>query len=208
MNNRKEQAEKVIKTYVKIEQVFRDFNSFSSQVNHRGDETLICCPFHHDELPSLSINDNRGKWHCFSCGRGGNVITAYVQLYHLSHGIFVKYDNAIDQLILTNASVKAMLDFTTVKEMDKPTLDVDFTPRRFKSVSCTVTMNDVVRLMRSQGKDNWAGIVQVNDLMLNGMSPTALLEFLNRQQSTDRKHMTTFSNDTTSVNDLLSQVKW
>lgn len=34
----------------------------------------ISCPFHNDKTPSLSYNPKTDKWHCFSCGRGGDAI--------------------------------------------------------------------------------------------------------------------------------------
>ena len=32
------------------------------------------CPFHDDQVPSLSVNDKENYWHCFACGVGGSVI--------------------------------------------------------------------------------------------------------------------------------------
>ena len=37
------------------------------------------CPFHEDKLPSLSINDNRGLWHCFA-GCGGGDIYSFIMM--------------------------------------------------------------------------------------------------------------------------------
>ena len=39
-----------------------------------ADEFEICCPFHDDTNPSLSINDKTGAWFCFSCAKGGGVV--------------------------------------------------------------------------------------------------------------------------------------
>lgn len=39
-----------------------------------GRAKMICCPFHHDMQPSLSIDHDKNLWHCFGCGRGGSVI--------------------------------------------------------------------------------------------------------------------------------------
>ncbi len=36
------------------------------------------CPFHNDSTPSLSVDDNKGVFHCFGCGAAGDVIS-YVQ---------------------------------------------------------------------------------------------------------------------------------
>ena len=33
------------------------------------------CPFHHEKTPSFHLDDNKGLWHCFGCGEGGNVFT-------------------------------------------------------------------------------------------------------------------------------------
>jgi len=31
------------------------------------------CPFHPDKAPSLTVDPDKGLWHCFGCGAGGNV---------------------------------------------------------------------------------------------------------------------------------------
>ena len=31
------------------------------------------CPFHHDTSPSLSVDDDKSVWHCFSCQKGGGI---------------------------------------------------------------------------------------------------------------------------------------
>ena len=33
------------------------------------------CPFHAEKHPSLSVNENKGLFHCFGCGASGDVIT-------------------------------------------------------------------------------------------------------------------------------------
>lgn len=37
-------------------------------------EWIGCCPFHDDRSPSLSVNREKGLWHCFGCGAGGDAI--------------------------------------------------------------------------------------------------------------------------------------
>ena len=38
-----------------------------------GKNGMCLCPFHNDTIPSLSLDEERGIWHCFGCGKGGNV---------------------------------------------------------------------------------------------------------------------------------------
>ncbi len=39
------------------------------------------CPFHSDNHPSLSININTGRFHCFACGETGTIIKLVQQAY-------------------------------------------------------------------------------------------------------------------------------
>jgi len=39
-----------------------------------GQELRGCCPFHSDRTPSFYVNDEKGQYHCFGCGAGGDVI--------------------------------------------------------------------------------------------------------------------------------------
>ena len=32
------------------------------------------CPFHKDDTPSMTVNREKGVWHCFGCGAGGDMI--------------------------------------------------------------------------------------------------------------------------------------
>jgi DNA primase len=36
---------------------------------------MASCPLHEDKTPSLSVRPEKGLWHCFSCGKGGDAIT-------------------------------------------------------------------------------------------------------------------------------------
>ena len=40
-----------------------------------GSEYKTLCPFHDDKNPSLSVNDEKGLYYCYSCKAGGNLIT-------------------------------------------------------------------------------------------------------------------------------------
>lgn len=50
------------------------------RLTRRGPELVGLCPFHNDHHPSLTVNDRKGVWKCFSCDAGGDAIE-FVQQY-------------------------------------------------------------------------------------------------------------------------------
>ena len=42
------------------------------------------CPFHKDGSPSMTVNSEKGLWHCFGCGEGGDVIAFLMKIERLS----------------------------------------------------------------------------------------------------------------------------
>ena len=43
------------------------------QLRKTGQNLFGLCPFHEEHTPSFSVNESKQIFHCFSCGRGGNV---------------------------------------------------------------------------------------------------------------------------------------
>ena len=62
--------EEVVEQYVKLER--------------RGKNLLGLCPFHADTKPSFTVSPDKGIYHCFGCGAGGNVISFVMQYQRLS----------------------------------------------------------------------------------------------------------------------------
>lgn len=53
---------------------------------YREDRRHLClCPFHQDKHPSMRIYPNDKGFYCFSCGKGGDVVTFVAALYGLSN---------------------------------------------------------------------------------------------------------------------------
>jgi len=50
-------------------------------LERQGAEWKGKCPFHDDATPSLSVNPEKGLWHCFGCEAGGDVIE-FCKQYH------------------------------------------------------------------------------------------------------------------------------
>lgn len=56
------------------------------RLQKRGKNYLGLCPFHTEKTPSFTVNREKGLYHCFGCGAGGNVFTFLTQHDHMSFG--------------------------------------------------------------------------------------------------------------------------
>ncbi len=71
------------------------------------------CPFHDDKNPSLSITPSKNEWHCFGCGKGGDVIR-FVELFDQ-----VDFKEAVKRLSRDDI-VKPALKRSAVKKKTSP----------------------------------------------------------------------------------------
>jgi len=60
-----------IRSQADIEDVISDYIT----LRKAGRNYLGLCPFHDEKTPSFSVNPERQIFHCFGCGKGGNVFT-------------------------------------------------------------------------------------------------------------------------------------
>ncbi len=69
-----------IKAKAKIVEVISDFVSLKKA----GKNYLGLCPFHSERTPSFTVNEEKGFFHCFGCGAGGNLFTFLMRIHNLS----------------------------------------------------------------------------------------------------------------------------
>jgi len=50
------------------------------QLKKRGQNYTGLCPFHSERSPSFTVNQDKMIYHCFGCGRGGDVFTFWMDL--------------------------------------------------------------------------------------------------------------------------------
>ena len=55
-----------------------------------GRNYLGLCPFHSEKTPSFTVNEEKGIFHCFVCGVGGNVFHFLMRYHRLSFSNAVK----------------------------------------------------------------------------------------------------------------------
>jgi DNA primase len=54
------------------------------KLSRKGRNLLGLCPFHADSKPSFTVAPDKGIFHCFGCGAGGNVFSFLMQYQRLS----------------------------------------------------------------------------------------------------------------------------
>jgi DNA primase len=69
-----------IKDAASIEEVVGQY----VKLTQRGKNLLGLCPFHADTSPSFTVAPEKGIFHCFGCGAGGNVFSFLMQYHRLS----------------------------------------------------------------------------------------------------------------------------
>lgn len=60
------------------------------KLKRSGRNMLGLCPFHNEKTPSFTVNSERGFFHCFGCGVGGDVITFIMKIENLDYVSAVK----------------------------------------------------------------------------------------------------------------------
>lgn len=48
------------------------FDQFGVRLTHKGKGFAGKCPWHEDKEPSLSVDREKGLYHCFGCGESGD----------------------------------------------------------------------------------------------------------------------------------------
>ena len=75
-----------IRERASIVEVVTDFVSLKKS----GRNYLGLCPFHSERTPSFTVNEEKGIFHCFGCGAGGNIFNFLMRANHLNFPEAVK----------------------------------------------------------------------------------------------------------------------
>jgi DNA primase len=74
------------------------------------------CPFHSEKTPSFTVSAERQIWHCFGCGKGGDIFTFLTEYEHADFPEALK-------ILAARAGVKlTTTPFRTEQEKKKDTI--------------------------------------------------------------------------------------
>ena len=142
-----------------------DVFEYYFKVERRGSNYFICCPFHTDKTPSLSINNQKGFWKCFSCGRGGDAISMLREYKGLTYsesleklaeisGIEVRYSKkeitVIDKLYALHKEIEEGSKISNHPYLDERGIDRE-TARNFNLGVVTKIKNYPKPLLEKSG---------------------------------------------------------
>jgi len=134
-----------------------------TKVKRSGRSTMAVCPFHSEKTPSLSIDGARGLYHCFGCGKSGDVFR-WIQETHS-----VDFAGAVE-LLARRAGVTLTVDPEAAKRRGQRerlvgamSIAVDFYTHRLKSAPDAGSARSY---LRSRGYDG-----EVVDRFSLGYSP-------------------------------------
>ncbi|MCI0330887.1 MAG: DNA primase [candidate division Zixibacteria bacterium] len=57
----------------------------------KGKNFLGLCPFHQEKTPSFSVSPEKGVYHCFGCGKGGDIFNFVMEVEHFSFPEALRY---------------------------------------------------------------------------------------------------------------------
>ncbi|PAV29040.1 DNA primase [Virgibacillus profundi] len=76
------------------------------QLKKQGRNFFGLCPFHGEKTPSFSVTQEKQIFHCFGCGKGGNVVTFLMEMESFSFYEALKFLSERSGIDLPDSGVK------------------------------------------------------------------------------------------------------
>ena len=70
-----------IKNSIKLSEVIGKNLSLKKRDNNNF---VALCPFHKEKTPSFNVSDDKGFYHCFGCGKNGDIFNYLMETENLS----------------------------------------------------------------------------------------------------------------------------
>jgi DNA primase len=148
-----------------------------TKVKRSGRSTMAVCPFHSEKTPSLSIDAARGLYHCFGCGKSGDVYRWVQETQGLDFAGAVEFLARRAGVTLTVDPEAAKRRSNRERLVDATTKAVAFYTDRLKSAPDAGAAR---RYLRSRGYD--ADVVEQFSI---GYSPDAWDELVTHLRTLD-----------------------
>lgn len=101
------------------------------------------CPFHNEKSPSFFVSPARDTWHCFGCGRGGDIFSFLMEYEH------IEFPEAL-KILADKAGVEIKRERPEVKERRVRLLELMDEAAKFYEAQLR-KMPDVVTYLKKRG---------------------------------------------------------
>lgn len=95
-----------------------DLISEVTKVKKSGRSYMAVCPFHEEKTPSMSVDRARGLYHCFGCGKGGDIF----EFVKETRG--VDFGEALD-ILATKAGITLVRDADEARQRGRRAAAID-----------------------------------------------------------------------------------
>ena len=141
-----------------------DYAQKSFEFRRGGDDAYFChCPLHIDKTPSLKISKERNVWHCFSCGKGGGLLSWLMNIEGMSFNDAVEKVCKLSGGDVKNLNVSSALKF--FKEIKK------------SSESALITPNTIERKILPLSEINRFSTDIPEEWVVEGITPEAMKKY-------------------------------
>ena len=85
----------------------------------KGNNFTCCCPFHDEKTPSFSVSPQKSIYHCFGCGKGGNVLSFIMDFEGLNFVEAVERLADINNISVPREASSGRNDFNKIYELNE-----------------------------------------------------------------------------------------
>ena len=82
---------------------------FDKEYKDRGSEYLVCCPFHNDEDPSMSIRESTQSFYCYGCEARGGLVSFLAHWAQDVEAKKVSYYGILEGLVRSNEVLRSKI---------------------------------------------------------------------------------------------------
>ena len=108
-------------------------NVLTGKENLNKKEIQVCCPFHNDKNPSMSINTETGKYICFSCNAHGSAVGYWMQTRNVDYKTALKELDLFEENHVTQPKYVHPYPEQLIPKEKKQHIEVDYTEEKLVS---------------------------------------------------------------------------
>ena len=106
-----------IKEEIKNRLKLSDIVSKKISLKKKGENRFLAlCPFHNEKTPSFNVQDDKGFFHCFGCGKHGDIFNFVMEIDNLDFKEAIKYLSEQAGISITNSTYKKNVKLLKILE--------------------------------------------------------------------------------------------